>query len=200
MDIPVLVLATGNTHKVCEITGILSGAGVRIVPVFNLIPDFHVLEDGATFADNACKKAKKAFTLTGHPALADDSGLEVDALNGDPGVLSNRFAGNEGDDAGNNAKLLRMLRDVPDKERTARFRTVMAFVTDAGVQYASGSCEGRILRAPQGGNGFGYDPLFFYPELERSFASLSSEEKNSVSHRGRALAEMALILKAYFSE
>lgn len=194
----VLVLATGNTHKIGEISRILGGSSVSIVPVFDLVPCFSVQEDGTTFADNAFKKAKHAYDLTGHPSLADDSGLEVDALDGRPGVYSNRFAGEEGNDEANNAKLLHLLRDVPDEKRTARFRTVMAFVTARGVEYASGVCEGHILHTPEGENGFGYDPLFFSPEKGVSFASLAPDEKNRVSHRGRALAAMAPVLHAYF--
>ncbi|MBN2415959.1 RdgB/HAM1 family non-canonical purine NTP pyrophosphatase [bacterium] len=195
----VLVLATGNRHKIAEIVRIFPESSVGVVPVFDLIPGFDVVEDGVTFAENAFKKAAHAYELTGRPALADDSGLEVDALDGAPGVYSNRFAGREGDDAANNAKLLHLLRDVPDEKRTARFRTVMAFVTEHGVEYASGTCEGSILRSPEGSNGFGYDPLFFYPEMQRSFASLTQDEKNSVSHRGRALAAIAPVLRTYFT-
>ena len=184
---PTLVVATGNLGKLKEIREIL-GPEVNLLTL-QVFPDLpEVVEDGDTFQANAVKKARTVATLTGHPALGDDSGLEVDALNGAPGVYSARFAGESATDAENNALLLDRLKDVPEAERTARFRCVVAIAAPDGAAHISeGSCEGRILAVPRGDGGFGYDPLFLVPELDRSFAELPASEKNRISHRGRAL-------------
>jgi XTP/dITP diphosphohydrolase len=161
-----------------------------------------VEEDGETFAANAAKKAREVAAAAGLPALADDSGLEVDALDGAPGVRSARYAGAGHDDAANNRRLLAELAGVPTARRTARFRCAVALADPRGplgdtVEIREGACAGVILESPRGHNGFGYDPLFLYPELGRTFAELSLEEKGRLSHRARALAAMLPVLRAY---
>ena len=155
------------------------------------VPD--AVEDGLSFIENAIIKARNAATHTGLPALADDSGLEVDALHGAPGIYSARYAGEHGNDSDNNRKLLDNLDSIAPAQRSARFRCVMAFVRharDPSPVIAEGSWEGRILEAPRGENGFGYDPLFYIPERNCSSAELSAEEKNALSHRGQAVRTM----------
>jgi XTP/dITP diphosphohydrolase len=157
-----------------------------------------VEEDAPTFAGNAEKKARAALARSGLPSLADDSGLEVDALDGGPGVLSARYAGEGHDDAANNAKLLVALAGVPDAQRTARFRCALVFVDADGTKLvAEGACEGRIGHAGRGTGGFGYDPLFVLADDEggRTMAELTPVEKNRISHRARALAKMAELLR-----
>lgn len=184
-----VVVATGNRGKLVEFQQLLGGAGVELLPQ----SDFGVeppAETGVTFAANALLKARHAARLTGLPALADDSGLEVDALGGAPGVYSARYAGADASDAANIAKLLAALAAVPPEERGARFRCVIAFVRDAddaSPLIVSGSWEGRILEAPRGVGGFGYDPVFLDPSSGRSAAELAPADKNARSHRGRAL-------------
>lgn len=184
-----LVLATRNEGKVREIREVLSGLDVELLTLSDL-PEVH--EDGATFSENAKKKALKVAELTGLPALADDSGLEVDALGGSPGVRSARFAG---DDDANNRKLLELLKGVPPERRTARFRCVLALAFPDGRAYTvEGTCEGRIAEEPAGEGGFGYDPIFLVPERGLTFAQMTREEKNSISHRGRALRKLREVL------
>lgn len=183
-----IVVATRNQGKVAEIKGAIEhlGVTVRSLSEFSAIPE--AVEDGLTFEDNAIIKARYYAAHTGYACLADDSGLEVDALGGQPGVYSARYAGENADDAANNSKLLAALENVPPERRTARFRCVLAFADKTGtVITADGSCEGIILDTPQGQGGFGYDPLFFMPELGKTLAEVSVTEKNAISHRGRAL-------------
>ncbi len=165
------------------------------------LPD--VVEDADTFAGNAAKKALSASRATGLPALADDSGLEVDALGGAPGVISARYAGPEQDDRRNNDKLLAALARIPPQRRAARFRSALALADTAGslgerVLTAEGACEGLILEAPRGTGGFGYDPLFFSPELGMTFAEAGVGPKNHLSHRARAMRAMRAQLLDYF--
>ncbi len=201
-----LVLATRNRHKIGEIRAILDRPGLDILSLDDPSlasrgPAPAVAEDGATFAGNAGRKALAVARWSGLPALADDSGLAVDALDGRPGVLSSRFAGREGDDAANNALLLRMMEDVPDGKRTARFVCALCLAAPDGRTWeAEGVVEGMILRAGRGGGGFGYDPLFLHPPWGTSFGEAPAEEKNRVSHRARALARMALLLPAIEQE
>ncbi len=181
-----VVLATNNKHKVAEIKTVLDGFPL----LFRTLSEFpnigEIVEDAADFKGNALIKAVKVSQETGLPALADDSGLEVDALNGAPGVMSARFSG--GDDSDNNRLLLANLEGVQEPLRTARFRCVIAFVVPGNEPiFAEGSVEGHIAHRPSGANGFGYDPLFIPLGFSRSFATLSSDEKNKISHRGRAL-------------
>jgi XTP/dITP diphosphohydrolase len=187
-----VVLATANAGKLRELQALLANQGIEVLSQadFGVAP---VAETGRTFVDNALLKARHAAAHTGLPAIADDSGLEVDALDGRPGVLSARYAGTPGDDAANNAKLLAELRGVPARERTARYRCVLAWVRDAGDAaplICEGVWEGRIAEQPAGEHGFGYDPLFLVGELAITAAQLSPELKNSLSHRGQALRQL----------
>lgn len=186
-----IVVATKNQGKVAEIKGALDHLGVRVMSLSDFSPVAEAVEDGQTFEENAVIKARYYAAHTGHACLADDSGLEVDALGGAPGVFSARYAGEHADDEDNNRKLLEELRDVPAERRTARFRCVLAFVDENNaVITADGSCEGIILTAPQGHGGFGYDPLFYMPELGKTLAEVSVAEKNGISHRGQALRNL----------
>ncbi len=183
-----LLIATRNAHKLTEIRQIFALPGLEIVSAFDFpdVPD--VVEDGETLEANAIKKAVTLALATGLWSMADDTGLEVDALDGAPGVYSARYAGENVDYAANNRKLLAELDGVTD--RTAQFRCVMALSEPNGrAQYVEGICSGRIAHKCSGTNGFGYDPLFVPDGFDRTFAELSSEEKNRISHRGRALDE-----------
>lgn len=187
------VLASRNKKKIRELETFL--AGIPSDKVILSLDDigYHdeIVEDGKTFAENSLIKASVPAKL-GYIGVADDSGLEVDALNGAPGVYSARYSGEGATDEKNNAKLLSELEDVPDDKRTARFRTVVTCAFPDGTYFqVDGSCEGRILRAPEGSGGFGYDPLFWYAPFEKTFASLTPEEKNAVSHRGKAMRKFA---------
>ncbi len=187
-----LLFATRNRHKLGELRALIAPYGFEVLSLDDVrAPE--VDEDRDTFAGNAEKKARSAFEATGLPSLADDSGLEVTALYGQPGVRSARFAGGEGhDDGANNEKLLRLMADVPDALRDARFRCVLAFVDGPGpAQFTEGTLEGTIARAPRGEHGFGYDPLFLVGGGARTLAEFSADEKNAVSHRGQALRAMA---------
>ena len=193
-----VVVATGNAHKVVEIEAILSGAmpGARFVRVGDLGDFPEPEETGTTFEENALIKARAAHAATGLPAIADDSGLAVDALGGEPGVYSARYSGVHGDDAANNAKLLANLAGVADEARTARFVSCVALVDDDRELTATGSCEGRVAREPRGENGFGYDPLFL-PDAApgRTMAELTAAEKNAISHRFHALEKLCELLR-----
>lgn len=186
-----LVLATRNEGKIQEVRQLLAGLDLEVVDL-SAYPDApQVPEDGETFAENAREKALATAAHTREWALADDSGLEVDALKGAPGVHSARYAGHHGDDEGNIKKLLAELRDVPGDRRTARFFCALALASpDGALITAEGECRGRIGYGPKGANGFGYDPVFFVPAYGRMMAELSDEEKNRISHRGRALLKM----------
>ena len=186
-----LLLATNNAHKAREIREILKDSFSEIVTMRDAGVTFEVEEDGLTFRENALKKAVEtlAFVQDRFDAvLADDSGLCVDALNGAPGVFSARFSGEAHNDAANNAKLIRLLENVPDDRRTARFCCCVALARTGREPIAvQGEVEGTILHEARGENGFGYDPYFYYAPFQKSFAELSAEEKNAVSHRKRAL-------------
>jgi XTP/dITP diphosphohydrolase len=191
-----ILLATRNAGKVREVRGMLSGFPVEIVSLLDLpeMPD--VVEDGTTFQENALKKARELARRFPGMVVADDSGLEVDALQGGPGVRSARYAGEKATDPENNRKLLDELISAPEKRRTARFRCVLALVQPDGREWiAEGSCEGRIASEPRGNRGFGYDPVFLVPELGKTFAELTTEEKNRISHRARALAALRATLE-----
>jgi XTP/dITP diphosphohydrolase len=183
-----LVVATRNRGKLQEIRSILNGA-VETVHCADDFPDFpETIEDGSTFRENALKKAREAMQFTGLPALADDSGLVVDALDGLPGVYSARFAGEGAGDAANNLRLLEELNGIPTSRRQAAFICVLAFVTPAGAELIfSGRVGGTILASERGEGGFGYDPLFLVDGFDRTMAELTLQEKNSISHRGQAL-------------
>lgn len=186
-----LLLATNNAHKAQEIREILNDSFTDVVTMREAGIDLDVTEDGLTFRDNALKKAEETLAAAGgrfDAVLADDSGLCVDALDGAPGVYSARFSGDGHNDAANNAKLIALLSDVPDERRTARFCCCVALARkDRAPIVVQGEVEGTILHTSRGENGFGYDPYFYYAPFNKSFAELSAEEKNAVSHRKRAL-------------
>lgn len=190
-----VVVATGNAHKVVEIEAILSPAmpGVRFVALGELGDYPDPVEDGSTFADNALIKARAAQAETGlSMAVADDSGLVVDALDGAPGIFSARWAGEHGNDAANNEKLMREMAEVPDGRRTARFHSSVVLVRGDEVLCGDGDCEGTVGREPRGEHGFGYDPLFLPSETPgRTMAELTLDEKNQISHRFHALEDLA---------
>lgn len=184
----ILVLATRNPGKLREMQAILAPLGfdLRSVAGFPAVPEIE--ETGETFEANARLKALAVARATGEWALADDSGIEVDALGGRPGVRSARYAGEPGSDAANNQKLLEELKGTPPVQRTARYRAVIAVADPARILCtAEGACEGRIQDEPRGTGGFGYDPHFLLPELGLTMAELPAEEKNRISHRGKAL-------------
>jgi XTP/dITP diphosphohydrolase len=184
-----LVLATRNAGKTREIGGLLSDFPVEIMNLDDFGPIPRVEEHGATFDENAYKKASFTAKVLGLPALADDSGLEVEALDGAPGVHSARYAGLGATDAENNAKLLAEMESKAN--RAAAFVCVISIAVPSGVALTyEARCEGLIAETPAGEKGFGYDPVFYYPPLGRTFAQLSTEEKNRVSHRGKALIEL----------
>ena len=189
-DMTTIVLATGNQGKVKELAGLLASQNIQVVAQseFN-VPD--VPETGTTFVENAIIKARHAAKITGMPAIADDSGLDVDALHGAPGIYSARYAGEEASDADNNKKLINALANVPSEQRTARFHCVLVYMeheNDPTPIICHGVWEGTILTAPKGDNGFGYDPLFWQADLNKTSAELTKAQKNKLSHRGKALA------------
>ena len=191
-----IVLASSNKGKVREINQVLAGLGVVVRPQgeFNVID---AEETGLTFVENAILKARNAAQHTGLPAIADDSGLEVDALDGAPGIYSARFAGAGASDQANLEKLLDALRDTPEEKRTARFQCLMVYMQhakDPTPLICQGSWEGRILTTTRGNNGFGYDPVFYVPTHDWSSAELPAETKNQLSHRGQALRKLLAAL------
>lgn len=202
-----LVFATRNKGKLVELRQLLPDIDVLSVDeaaarIGREIPD--VVEDADTFVGNATKKAREVSAITGLPALADDSGLEVDALAGAPGVFSARYAGAGASDAANNAKLLVALTGVPPERRTARFRACLAFADVTGalgenVITADGTAEGLILDEPRGTGGFGYDPLFLFPERDQTFAELGVGTKGDLSHRAKAMRAIKARLLAYLA-
>lgn len=194
-----ILLATQNLDKVKEIQSIL---GLNGWEVFSLrdFPQFSRIEEsGTTLLENAQKKARMAHQWTGMLSLADDTGLEIDALNGAPGVYSSRFAGEKATYQENIQKLLKLLAGVPESLRTARFRCVVDIVDDGREEYVEGICEGYILSECRGEAGFGYDPVFYVPEVNKTFAKMTLEEKNVISHRGKAFRKAVEIVKKWYS-
>jgi XTP/dITP diphosphohydrolase len=190
---PKLLIATNNRGKLREYRHLLAGVPFYLVSLADAGITAEVAEIGQSFEENATLKATTMAALSGLLSLADDSGLEVDALGGEPGALSHRFAGENATDADRINYLLERLKDAPDHIRTAQFRCVIAIAEPHGrVELCSGICRGTILKEPRGSNGFGYDPVFFIPELGKTMAELTLEEKNLISHRARA-AEQARI-------
>jgi len=184
-----LVLATRNQGKISEFREFLSNVDIQIKSLNDFGPIPPIVEDGKSFEDNAYKKASLTAKTLGFPALADDSGLVVNALGGAPGVHSARYAGEGARDEANNEKLLREMRGV--KDRSAAFECVIAIAVPRGPALIyEARCEGKITTKPMGEGGFGYDPVFYYPPLKKTFAQMSREEKNNVSHRGKVLAEL----------
>ena len=192
------LVASRNRKKLAELNRVLDAAGVSGLTLLSLddVAAFdEAPETGATFEDNALAKARDAFSATGLPSVADDSGLEVAALNGMPGVLSARWSGRHGDDAANTALLLAQLGDVPDERRGAAFVSACALVSRAGEVVVRGQWPGSIVREPRGGGGFGYDPVFLPSGSTRTAAELSPSEKDVASHRGRALVLLVPALR-----
>lgn len=192
-----LIIATNNAHKAQEIRQILAGSFSALDTLREAGLAIEVVEDGATFAENAVKKAEQVLAAApGYDAaLSDDSGLAVDALGGAPGVYSARYAGPQHDDADNNRKLMADMAGVPDGQRGCRFVCAVALARRGRPTVtAEGACEGVLLHAPRGENGFGYDPYFYYPPAGRTFAELTGEAKNAVSHRRRALESLRALL------
>ena len=196
-----LVLASSNRGKLIEMRAILNGSGLADLDVELIAQSDLGIEDaeetGTTFVENALIKARHAARASGLPALGDDSGLCVDALNGAPGLYSARYAGSHGDAAANIAKLLDAIKDVPDTRRTAHFHCTIVLLRhaeDPAPLIAEGRWHGRILHAPRGHNGFGYDPVFLDPTLDAGAAELDAATKNRVSHRGQALASLRELL------
>ena len=192
-----LILASGNKGKIAEFQHLLEELNIQVQSMKEYPQIGEIVEDGTTFAENALKKARTVCTATGKPALADDSGLMVDYLDGAPGIYSARFAGEGHDDAANNQKVLELMQGVPDKERGAQFFCAIAIVLPDGREFtAEGICRGTLLHTLLGEGGFGYDPLFYVPQLGKTFAELSMEEKNEISHRGLANRKAVEIIRS----
>ncbi|BAP86029.1 nucleoside-triphosphate diphosphatase [Paucilactobacillus hokkaidonensis JCM 18461] len=185
-----IVIATNNVNKAKEYREIMQSVGVKVKTLADFSHDFEINENGNTFEENALIKAQTVVNLTSLPVIADDSGLVVDALDGEPGIHSARYAGDH-DDTANNHKLLQKLIDVPAKNRTAHFNTTLVALKPNGQKLVvNGRLDGLILTEPHGQNGFGYDPLFYVPQLQKTLAELTSTQKNEISHRGRAMKKL----------
>ncbi len=194
-----LLLATNNKHKAAEFTSLLGDLGVEIVTLESFPQAGEIAEDSDTLEGNAQKKAEHVFRLTNLPTLADDTGLEVYYLNGQPGVYSSRYSGPGATYESNCRKLLAALKGLPPRRRTARFRCVLHFVAPGNARTtAEGLCSGVIIESPRGSNGFGYDPVFLPQGSSRTLAELTPDEKNSLSHRGRACQNVKPFLLSFF--
>lgn len=189
-----VVIATKNKGKAKDFEALFTPIGYEVVTMFDVAPDMDIEETGTTFEENAILKAETLSNALQTIVIADDSGLSVDALNGEPGVYSARYAGDHDDEA-NIVKVLENLKDVEDEKRTARFSCALA-IAGPTIQTTTvfGTCEGVILREKRGTNGFGYDPIFFVPSLNRAMAELTAEEKGTISHRGNAIRKLAEII------
>jgi XTP/dITP diphosphohydrolase len=186
-----IVIATNNRHKIEEISSMLADLPVRLIPLSAYTDAPELKEEGATYAENAIHKALTAARFTGKWALGDDTGLEVDALDGEPGIYSARYAGEGVSFSDNKNKLLRSLESVPAENRAATFRTVLALVSPTGQsEVVEGVLRGRIAEKEQGDGGFGYDALFYLPELGKTYAEITAREKNRISHRARAVQKI----------
>ena len=196
-----LVLGTRNQGKIAEFGDLLADEDVTLLSWKDFDYPFSVIEDGKTFWENALKKAELTARITGEVSLADDSGLEVQYLAQRPGVFSARYAGPQARDEDNNTKVFQELKGVRLSDRGARFVCAIVIYTSDGVwEWVEGECPGVITEAPRGRNGFGYDPLFLVPDLGKTFAELSQEEKNRISHRARAMEKLRPLLKKYFPQ
>jgi len=196
-----IVLASNNSGKLREFKQLFSEAGINIIPQSRFDVE-DAVEDGLSFVENAIIKARHAAKITQHPAIADDSGIEIDALNGEPGIYSARFSGTHGNDKGHNQLVLEKMKDIPHAQRSARFQCVLAYMrheNDPTPVICQASWEGFILPEESGTNGFGYDPLFYVPEHQCSSAELSKELKNKISHRAQALHMLLEALKKQYS-
>ena len=192
-----LVLASGNAGKLREFNQLMGQVGFNVQAQGSFgVPE--AIEDGLTFVENAIIKARNACKHTGHPAMADDSGIEVDALQGAPGIYSARYSGEDASDEQNNATLLNALSNTPDAQRTARYQCILVYMRhaeDPTPVICQESWEGSILKSPQGDGGFGYDPIFWVPTHQTCAAKLNKDEKNRISHRGRAMQAMLKALQ-----
>lgn len=197
-----IVAATNNKHKVAELTALFQGSDTELVTLREIGFTDEIIEDGSTFLENARIKAMAVHKATGLASIADDSGLCVDALGGEPGIYSARYSSEDGensDDKKNNKKLLSKLEEIPENERTARFVSALCFIDSDGTEISAvGKCEGIITREERGEGGFGYDPLFFCPTFGKTFGELTADEKNSISHRANAVKILAQKLGEYF--
>jgi len=191
-----IIAASSNAHKIKELQAIMGKFGMEVVSRKDAgIPDFEIVEDGETFEANSLKKAVEIMKVSGEITVADDSGLMVDYLGGAPGVYSARFAGEECDDAKNNEKLIKLLAGLSQEDRKAQFVSVVTLAFPNGETIvARGECPGRIIEVPTGENGFGYDPLFVPEGIEKTYAQLTDEEKNQISHRAKALEKLEELL------
>ena len=190
-----IILATHNRDKVREIKALLKTTSFNVLTLDDFPEISEIEEDGKTLKQNAYKKAKTVFNITGLLTLADDTGLEVDALDGRPGVFSSRFAGEDASYEDNVNKLVELMEEVPEAGRSARFRCVISIVGHKIEKFAEGICEGTIIKEKKGDRGFGYDPIFYVPEYDNTFAEMDLELKNRISHRGIALKKAIEILK-----
>ncbi len=195
-----ILLATKNPGKIREMNKLFEDTGIEFVGLDTLKETPEVVEDGKTYHDNAMKKAMTFYHISSIPTLAEDSGLEVDALDGAPGIYSARFAGENATDEENNQKLLSLLKGVPPEKRTARFVSVLCLVIDGKPYFFEGEVKGQILEEPEGESGFGYDPLFVPEGYDMSFAVLGSEVKNKISHRARAIQKLKEFVKESFGK
>ena len=200
MPFSTLLLATHNNDKTTEIREVLQHLKLKIISANDLPQPIEIIEDRETLAGNAEKKAKILAAKSGLPTLADDTGLMVDALNGEPGVYSSRFAGENASYADNVNKLLQQMQGIPENLRTARFKCVMALCYNNKVEFLEGVCEGIITNQQIGEQGFGYDPVFYVPKLGKTFAEMTLDEKNEISHRGIALAKVKTRLQQLLHE
>jgi XTP/dITP diphosphohydrolase len=192
------VIATRNKDKLIEIKSIFEDERWELISMFEFPDSDEIIENGNTFLENAFIKAFASFRLTGITSLGEDSGLEVDYLNGSPGIFSSRFAGEKGDYRDNNKKLLNLMKGVPREKRTAKFRCVVALADNDNKFWVEGNCNGIILPEYRGEQGFGYDPLFYVPDLDKTFAEMSLKQKRKVSHRGMAFRKMAALIEKDF--
>jgi len=193
-----ILLATRNNHKVTELSAVLENFDLKIFSLADYPEIEEIEENGSTLLENSLIKARTAFKLTGMPSIGDDTGLEVDALQGAPGIYSARYAGENASYADNCNKLLKNLKTFSNKKRAARFRTVMSYVDHDSELWTEGIIEGLITTAPRGSSGFGYAPIFMVPELKRTFSELTMAEKNNLSHRGKALKNLRILLQKQF--
>jgi XTP/dITP diphosphohydrolase len=197
MSIQRMVLATRNADKVAEINNILGLDNFELSSLLDFPDAPEIEETGGTLLENALIKAREAFRLTGLPSIADDTGLEVDSLGGAPGVYSSRYAGENASYADNVRMLLLQMQNVPPGGRSARFRCVAAMKDGEREEWVDGTCEGVIIAEPRGESGFGYDPVFLVPDMGKTLAEMTPEEKNSISHRGKAFRKMAELLRKH---
>ena len=199
IDLNTIVLATHNQDKKIELQDALSEFSVTILSLHDFPHIGEIEETGETLVENSMLKAKTVYNLTNLPAIADDTGLEVDSLAGAPGVYSARYAGEDVTYSDNVNKLLNEMKGISSRKRGAQFRTVISFIDGERELWTEGIIKGEIGEMPVGNSGFGYDPIFFIPELNKTFAELSTEEKNKISHRGLAMKKLCILLKEYLS-